>query len=179
MEMLKNQPVLAMSTKKTCDNLLIRLYDEARRYQRDPDTVRLIARHIELINVLKGLGLFCFDGLGDLTPAVLYRGHKYVFDMIEPYQLAFYVDIATFDEENDDVKESLHYCFNDVCWTEFMMSIYHVEGYVVLSSSQYVGERRILMDEVLFMLKSMDSVLRRFHKIIKQSCHLKENVKCI
>lgn len=165
-----------MGTKETYDELLQKLYRDAECYSIETSMTK---RRVELINVLKELGLFCFYHDCYLEPAVTYRGHTFVFDMVEPFQLGFYADIATFDKDDDDVRSELHAAFNNINWTQFLAYVYEVDGIVVISSSQYVGTRKINQDEVVFMLQSMDEALREFHKKVRRDEYLNDNVTCI
>lgn len=83
-----------MGTKETYDELLQMFYRDAECYSSE---LSMTKRRVELINVLKNLGLFCFYHDYYHEPAVTYRGHTFVFDIVEPFQLGFYADIATFD----------------------------------------------------------------------------------
>ena len=165
-----------MGTKETYDELLQMFYRDAECYSSE---ISLTKRRVELINVLKDLGLFCFYHDCYDVPAVTYRGHTFVFDMVEPFQLGFYADIATFDKDDDDVISELHAAFNNINWTQFLAYVYEVDGFVVISSSQYVGTRKINKDEVVFMLQSMDEALRKFHKKVGRDGYLNDNVTCI
>ena len=137
-----------MVTNETHDKLLKMIYRDADCFGED---IRMIKRKLELVKVLQGLGLFCFYDHQNFAPAVSYRGHKFVFDMVEPHQLGFYADIASFDMDDYDVRSELHAAFNNMNWTQFLAYVYEVDGIVVISSSQYVGTRKINQDEVAFM----------------------------
>lgn len=168
--------MIIMGTKESYDELLQMYYRKAEYYSSE---ISMAERRVELINVLKDLGLFCFYHDCYDVPAVTYRGHTFVFDMVEPFQLGFYADIASFDKDDDDIKSELHAAFNDINWTQFLAYVYEVDGIVVISSSQYVGKRKINHDEVVFMLQSMDEALREFHKQVERDGYLNKNVTCI
>ena len=165
-----------MVTNETYDKLLKLIYRDADCFGED---IRMIKRKLELVKVLQGLGLFCFYDHQNFAPAVSYRGHKFVFDMVEPHQLGFYADIASFDMDDYDVRSELHAAFNNMNWTQFLAYVYEVDGIVVISSSQYVGTRKINQEEVVFMLQSMDEALREFHKKVGRDEYLNDNVTCI
>jgi len=165
-----------MVTNETHDKLLKMIYRDADCFGED---IRMIKRKLELVKVLQGLGLFCFYDHQNFAPAVSYRGHKFVFDMVEPHQLGFYADIASFDMDDYDVRSELHAAFNNMNWTQFLAYVYEVDGIVVISSSQYVGTRKINQEEVVFMLQSMDEALREFHKKVGRDEYLNDNVTCI
>lgn len=165
-----------MGTKESYRELLERIHMDAEYYS---SKISMTERRIELVKVLKELGLFCFYHDYYQEPAVTYRGHTYVFDMVEPFQLGFYADIATFDKDDDDLKSELHTVFNDINWTQFLAYLYEVDGNVVISSSQYVGKRKICQEEVVFMLKTMDSALRKFHTKVRSNEYINDNVTCI
>ena len=97
---------------------------------------------------------------------------------VEPFQLGSYADIATFDKDDDDRSE-LHAAFNNMNWTQFLAYVYEVDGIVVISSSQYVGTRKINQDEVIFMLQSMNEKRREcVHSLrcfLIPNYHQKEN----
>lgn len=168
-----------MGTKETCDKTLKLLYERAKRYADEHDEVKLISRQVELVNVLKSLGIFCFYSAEYEAPAFIYRGHEYKFDMAAANQLSLYTEIAEFDEDDYDVKCELYDYINVGNWTQFMMSLYICEEAVVLSSSQYVGKRMIDPEEVVFMLKSMDENLRDLHKGIGEHEYLYDKVVCV
>lgn len=165
-----------MGNKETYDELLQWFYRDAEYYSSE---INMTKRRLELVKALKDLGLFCFYHDRCYEPAVIYRGHTFVFDMVEPFQLGFYADIATFDKDDDDVRSELHAAFNDINWTQFLAYVYEVDGIVVISSSQYVGTRKINQDEVVFMLQTMDEALREFHKKVGRDGYLNDNVRCI
>ena len=73
-----------MGTKETYDKLLKLIYRDADCFGED---IPMTKRKLELVKVLQGLGLFCFYDHQYFAPAVSYRGHKFVFDMVEPHQL--------------------------------------------------------------------------------------------
>jgi hypothetical protein len=168
--------MIIMGTKETYDELLQWFYSDAEYYSSE---INMTKRRLELVKALKDLGLFCFYHDRYYEPAVTYRGHTFVFDMVEPFQLGFYADIATFDKDDYDVGSELHAAFNNMNWTQFLAYVYEVDGIVVISSSQYVGTRKINQEEVVFMLQSMDEALREFHKKVGRDEYLNDNVTCI
>lgn len=168
-----------MGTKETCERLLKQLYEKADKYANLPNEFKTIRRQVELVNILKSLGLFSFYYEDACAPAVSYRGHIYVFDILEPYHLSFYVDAASFDDDDDEVRQEMYALFNEVNWSYFSISAYEVNGSVVLISAQYVGERNIFSDEVMFMLKTMDHTLREFQDSVMKREYLKHDVRCV
>ena len=165
-----------MGTNETYDKLLKLIYRDADCFGED---IPMTKRKLELVKVLQGLGLFCFYDHQYFAPAVSYRGHKFVFDMVEPHQLGFYADIASFDMDDYDVKCELYDTFNNINWSQFLAYIYEVEGNIVVSSSQYIGKRAICSEEVAYILQAMDELLRKFHKVVKKNEYLNDNVICI
>ena len=168
-----------MGTKETSEKLLASLYERAKRDAGCPNNFKTTLRCVELLRILQGLGVFCFIGDDGTTPAVSYRGRTYFFDMVDPYHLGFYMDIATFNDDDDDARWEMYTIFNEVNWTSYLMHAYEVSGQVVLSSSQYIGERKIFCDEVVHMMKAMDETAGEFHRMIKRNEYLNENATCI
>lgn len=168
-----------MCTKQSYDYLLQKLYNEGRKVVIQSPEWRLVCRKTELSELLNGLGLFpYFDDDAD-SEAVNYRNHTYVYDMVEACQMSFYTVIASLNDRHLETIGALSEVFNEMNASEFLMSIYEVDGDIVLTSSQYLGERELLPDEVTFMLKSMDDVIRRFHRKVKCNECLKSYVTCM
>ena len=158
-----------IGTKETCYELLDMLFREEGFCAVHPKKKILAKRRIELVNVLQELGLFCFYDGYNLDAAFSYRGNTFVINMSDPCQLGFYAEIASFDYDDEDDKDQLHEIFNDINSSHFLTSIYEIEGSIVVSSCQYVGDRKIAPDEVAFILQTMDDTVREFYDVVKKS----------
>lgn len=158
-----------IGTKETCYELLDMLFGEEGFYAAHPNKKILAKRRIELVNVLQELGLFCFYDGYNLDAAFSYRGNTFVINMSDPRELGFYAEIASFDYDDEDDKDQLHEIFNDINSSHFLTSIYEIEGSIVVSSCQYVGDRKIAPDEVAFILQTMDDTVREFYDVVKKS----------
>ncbi len=158
-----------IGTKETCYELLDMLFREEGFCAAHPNKKILAKRRIELVNVLQELGLFCFYDGYNLDAAFSYRGNTFVINISDTRQLGFYAEIASFDYDDEDDKDQLHEIFNDINSSHFLTSIYEIEGSIVVSSCQYVGDRKIAPDEVAFILQTMDDTVREFYDVVKKS----------
>ena len=168
-----------MGTKETSEKLLDMLHKRAEREAMCPNDFKTTLRLIELVKILQSLGAFCFVNDDGTTPALSFRGYTYVFDMVEPHHLGFYMDVASFDDDDDLARGEMYALFNQLNWTSFLINAYEVNGQVVISSSQYVGERKIFFFFFLYMMKAMEEAATDIQRMIKRNEYLIDNAICV
>lgn len=167
-----------MGTKESTENLLKMLYEKARGEISNQNGLKTTLRCVELVRILRNLGLFCFNEGDSLRPAVSYRGHTYILNIVDSHYLEFYSDVASF-EDDEAVRQEMYSIFNNINCFSMQVNIYEMTGRVGISSQQYVGERKITYDEVMFMLKTIDETLREVYRMVRRNECLKDNVICV
>ena len=141
---------------------------------------KMSERRYKLAEILNDLGFFPeYDEEYDAM-AIEYRNHRYVCDVIKVDVLSIFSVIAQFDEDEVDEEETLAImdAVQDVNVCEVMAKSYVCGGEIFVSSEQFLGKRDIEEDEVVFLIKRMDEVARKFCRSVKANDFINEYVVC-
>lgn len=136
-------------------------------------------RRLRLIEILHDFGL-CPDVDSDyLEICADYRNHRYLWVVNNEDILSVFTIIGSIPELMDlDVKEALGDAINYTLSCERLVNIFHDSGVIYIYSEQYLGSSMLSGNEVAYLLKNMDGVIRFFRECVKGDEQLNGNILC-
>lgn len=144
------------------------------------DLTTIDLRTLEIVDLLKELGIFVWKNHEGQGIQFNFRGHEYFLDQVDCRFISFYMDIGNTNLlGNREQIEILEEVIHEMNAEEFLVNIYLRDSYIVIGSSQYLGNREAICDEVEFMIKNMDQVARRFWEKIGKDEALIYGIRCI